>query len=619
MTQESNDRTIRVLDPATVNQIAAGEVVERPASVVKELVENAIDASAGTIRIDITSVQGGIAAIRVTDDGCGMSPADAELAFAPHATSKITKLDDLYSIHTLGFRGEALASIAAVARVTLVTKPRGSSMTAGTRVVVVGGVVNTKGATGAPEGTNVFVEELFFNTPARKKFQKSLNTELARIHGILEGLCLAYPRISFRLFYNNREQLVTERTSQLLDTITRVFGNDYARELLPVSADLPLLSISGYISRPVLSRKSHDHILVSINGRYVTSPSIIAAIREGYGPLLPRGRFPVAFLSLSLDTRLVDINVHPTKKEVRLTKEKEIGEAVRDTVFVTLHHSNLIPDGTIPSPDQSEHKPANVSSTYTVQGVAEPSAPYDIRNMGSEKIAAPVSSVTSHTLFNEPTHTGTVSTDHRLRQTESTGDVIPVTAMVPPMEVIGQVGGVYILAAAPDGELIIIDQHAAHERIFYEKVSRTLAVKHAQELLIPVVIHRTPRDAMLLRELIPALAQEGVIIEEFGSDTFLIRAVPAIMGKCEGPEIIDDLISDLLSCDLERPLSDRERIIRIIACRSAIKAGTVCTYEQSQRIVNQLRATHTPFTCPHGRPTMIRFTRAKLDEMFGRT
>ncbi len=168
--------------------------------------ENAIDASAGTIRIDITSVQGGIAAIRVTDDGCGMSPADAELAFAPHATSKITKLDDLYSIHTLGFRGEALASIAAVARVTLVTKPRGSSMTAGTRVVVVGGVVNTKGATGAPEGTNVFVEELFFNTPARKKFQKSLNTELARIHGILEGLCLAYPRISFRLFYNNREQ-----------------------------------------------------------------------------------------------------------------------------------------------------------------------------------------------------------------------------------------------------------------------------------------------------------------------------------------------------------------------------------------------------------------------------
>ena len=231
MTQEwAGGRTIRVLDPATVNQIAAGEVVERPASVVKELVENAIDAGARTIRIDITSVQGGIVAIRVTDDGCGMSPADADLAFTPHATSKLTTIDDLFKIHTLGFRGEALASIAAVAKVTLVTKPRGSTTVAGTRLVVIGGVQKEKGETGVPEGTSVLVEELFFNTPARKKFQKNLNTELARIHGILEGIFLANPQVSFRFYHNNREQLVTDRTTQPLDTIARIFGNECARE-----------------------------------------------------------------------------------------------------------------------------------------------------------------------------------------------------------------------------------------------------------------------------------------------------------------------------------------------------------------------------------------------------
>ena len=226
MTAEEGTPSIRILDPATINQIAAGEVIERPASVVKEIVENAIDAGARTIRIDVTSVQGGIVAIKVTDDGCGMSPVDAGLVFAPHATSKIRALDDLFSINTLGFRGEALASIAAVAKVTLTTKPRDSTRASGTRIVVVGGVTKTKGETGAPGGTSILVEELFFNTPARKKFQKSLNTELARIHGIVEGLCLSCPQVSFRLFHNNRELLVTERTTRLLDTIARIFGNE---------------------------------------------------------------------------------------------------------------------------------------------------------------------------------------------------------------------------------------------------------------------------------------------------------------------------------------------------------------------------------------------------------
>ncbi len=610
MTAEEGTPSIRILDPATINQIAAGEVIERSASIVKELAENAIDAGARTIRIDITSVQGGIVAIKVTDDGCGMSPVDAGLVFAPHATSKIRALDDLFSINTLGFRGEALASIAAVAKVTLTTKPRDSTRASGTRIVVVGGVTKTKGETGAPGGTSILVEELFFNTPARKKFQKSLNTELARIHGIVEGLCLSCPQVSFRLFHNNRELLVTERTTRLLDTIARIFGNEYVRELLEVSTDLPFMHISGYISRTALSRKDHDRILIAINGRYISSPSVTAAVREGYGTLLPHGRYPVAFLSLAIDPRLVDINVHPTKKEVRLSKEREIVDAVRDAVRAALAHNNLIPEVTVPHP--ADHELAGGSIARNASSVSEPEVPYD-----AVTITSPVP---AHILspFTEPTHAGTVSTDHRLRQTELASGVPPVTAVVPAMEVIGQVGGIYILAEAADGELIIIDQHAAHERIFYEQVSRSMAARHVQELLVPAIIHRPPKDAAILRNLIPALVQEGVVIEEFGSGSFLVRAVPALMGKVEGTEMIDDLVSDLIHKDPERPVTDRERITRIIACRSAIKAGTVCTHEQCQRIIDQLRVTRTPFTCPHGRPTMVRFTRAKLDEMFGR-
>lgn len=615
---EEGGRTIRVLDPATVNQIAAGEVIERPASVVKELVENAIDAGARTVRIDITSVQGGISSIRVTDDGSGMSAADAELAFVPHATSKIAAIDDLFKIHTLGFRGEALASIAAVAKVTLVTKPRGSTMVAGTRLVIIGGVQKEKRETGAPEGTSVLVEELFFNTPARKKFQKNLNTELARIHGILEGIFLAYPVVSFRFSHNNREQLVTDRTTQPLDTIARIFGNECARELIPVSADLPFMRITGFVSRPALSRKDHDRILIAINDRYISSPPVTTAIKEGYGTLLSRDRFPVAFLSLAIDTRLVDVNVHPTKKEVRLSKEKEIVEAVRDAVHSSLEKNDLIPEVVVPHPQNRElEEPGIATPPPTAPGVAEPVVPYSVGDSGAAALPAPGAGI--FPLFAEPTHAGTVATDHRLRQTELASGVPPVTAVVPVLEVIGQVGGIYILAAAPDGELIIIDQHAAHERIFYEQVSKSMAARHAQELLVPAILHRPPKDAAILRELIPVLAKEGVVIEDFGSGSFLVRAVPAVMGKIVGPEMIDDMVSDLVSSDPTRSVSDRERITRIIACRSAIKAGTVCTLEQCQRIVNQLRATQSPFTCPHGRPTMVRFSRTKLDEMFKRT
>jgi len=591
---------IRILDPATVSRIAAGEVVERPASVVKELVENAVDAGAGFIAIDLTATKDAIAAIRVTDDGCGMSPADARLAFVPHATSKIASADDLHRIGTLGFRGEALATIAAVSRVTLITKPRGSGAVPGTRVLVSGGRVLETAGTGAPDGTSVLVADLFFNTPARRKFLKSKNTELAHIHDVCEGIFLSHPEIAFRLSCNGTEQLVTEKTTRLSDTIARLFGSDVVRDLVPVNASRPIAGIAGFVSRPSLCRKDRSRMIVSVNRRFVSSPSINDAIKAGYGTLLARDRFPVAFLDLTIDTMLVDVNVHPTKKEIRLSREKEVAEAVRIAVRDALLARDLIP---------AAGRPGSMA-----QAVAGPGAA-PVRSYDHSPDPAPAGVA-------ECTHTGTAATDRRLRQTELLSDHGPADfgpSLLPGISVIGEFSGIYILARAGDDDLLLIDQHAAHERILYEQVSgQADETRPSQELISPVVLHRTPKEAAILADLLPELAREGFVLEGFGSGAFLVRAVPVVLGSLEQTTVIDEIISDLVSAEAAAGVSSRERIIRIVACRGAVKAGTVCTPEQCQRIVDQLRRTKNPFTCPHGRPTMVRFTRKELDTMFRR-
>ncbi|OPX63398.1 MULTISPECIES: DNA mismatch repair endonuclease MutL [unclassified Methanoregula] len=592
---------IHILDPATINQIAAGEVVERPASVVKELVENAIDAGAGLITIEITAGKDAITAIRVTDNGCGMSPEDARLAFVPHATSKIKTIGDLHTIRTLGFRGEALATIAAVAKVTLITKPKGSGAVAGTRIQIEGGKVTGTSGTGAPDGTSVLVEDLFYNTPVRKKFQKSRNTELAHIHDIIEGICLAHTDIAFRLSYNGTEQIITDRTSRPLDTIARLFGSSIIPDLVPLDAVLPLVTVKGYVSCPSLARKDRARLYVSVNHRFVTSPLINDAIKAGYGTLLARERFPVAFLHLTIDTTLVDVNVHPTKKKIRLSREKDIAEMIKKSVRDALLSHDLIPAaGAAPVVHPpGEEKPTAAVKTYTRESAGPPPAG-----------------------VYESTHAGTLLTDQRLRQTElpvSSDLTCLVPSLLPEINVIGEFSGIYILARTAGDDLLLIDQHAAHERILYEQVTaQSRENRPSQELISPFVLNRTPKEAAVIRDLLPALASEGFIIEGFGGNSFLVRAVPVVLGRIEDTTIIDGIISDLTSEEASVSVSDRERITRIVACRGAVKAGTVCTREQCQRIVDQLRRAKNPFTCPHGRPTMIRFTRKELDTMFKR-
>jgi DNA mismatch repair protein MutL len=498
---------------------------------------------------------------------------------------------------TLGFRGEALASIAAISKVTLCTKPRGVSAVAGTRVVIEGGIIKEQRETGTPEGTYILVEDLFFNTPARKKFQKSPAAEITHITGIIEGLALAHSEISVHLIHNAKELVMTEQSIRLLDTIARLFGNQVSADLIPVDRTVPYVSVSGYISRPSLFRKNQSRMFVSINGRYVSSAPVTMAVIEGYGTLLSKERFPVVFLCLTIDTALVDVNVHPAKKLVRLSDERGICSEVREAVRTALLRTDLIPAGTV-----TESKMMSAPS---------PEAPTHTR-YDHAPIHAPG--------VREPTHTGIITTDRQLRQTELPTGILPETSVIPELEAIGQIGGIYILATTPTGDLILVDQHAAHERIMYELVAMKPDSRcRSQELIAPVILHRSARDAAIMRELRPVLAEEGFQLEDFGRDSFLVRTVPVVLGKNQLADLVNEILDDLTREDPVRFVSTRERLARIIACRSAIKAGTVCTPEQCSRLLQQLKKVKNPFSCPHGRPTMVRFSREQLDAMFRRT
>lgn len=586
---------IRMLDEATIARIAAGEVVERPASVVKELVENAIDARATRIEVEVISRGGKVHSIRVSDNGAGMGQEDAEMAFLRYATSKIRTIGDLSSCSTLGFRGEAIASIAAISRTTLTTRPRGGSLN-GVRIVNEGGSTITREECGAPEGTTFEVEDLFYNTPARKKFQRTLHAEMAFINGMMERVILSHPGIAFRVLHNRRE-ILSSPPGDLGSAILHLFGTEVAQALIPVECEGRLVRVTGQISRPSLSRQNHYQVFLSVNGRPVWSRGLAQAVREGYGTLLPSDRFPVAFLELAVDPALVDVNVHPTKREVRISREPGIKEEIARAVHDVLQGQDLVPDAgdagfpgaqtTLPCMDGGYPAPDRVSG-----GVREPSGvPYP-------------------------------DTDRRLRQTELPEPAgVGEFSRVPEMEILGQLDETYILACPRGGgDLILIDQHAAHERILYEQTVLTgNRDQSSQELLAPVPLHLSPREATLLPELLPVLEKEGFVVEGFGGDTFAVHCVPVVLGRNIPPEGIREIVSALLVGDEKGEVGERERVRRVVACRGAIKAGAPCTPEQCRRLVNQLRHADNPYTCPHGRPTMVALTRKQLDGLFLRT
>jgi len=587
---------IHLLDEASINKIAAGEVIERPASVVKELIENSIDAGANTIRIEVA--MGKKSSIRITDNGCGMSKDDAALSYIKHATSKIKNIEDIETVRTMGFRGEALSSICAIANVEIITKTRDEL--AGTKVIIKGGKPISIIETGAPDGTSIIVDDLFYNTPVRKKYLRSDGVELAQIIDVVTRMALGHNGISFSLF-NNGKELLRSPAAELLDTIIHIYGQDVARAMLPVDLVSGSIRITGNISKPELLRSSLLFQSFFINDRSINSRAIGFALRDGYGTLIPKGRFPISVLKIYVDTKEVDVNVHPTKNQVRLSHERDICDMVTRSVRDALTGKNLIPEIKIDSKQSQQSQLLQQSQQSQLYDEPASSSPMVKETVTDFRPSAK-------------------DTQRRLRRSERFGEEFekPTGIEIPQVRVLGQVDSVYILAQIGDG-LMIIDQHAAHERVFFELV-RASKRDDSQELIVPINIELDQREKALIKETIPYLEEFGFRISEFGPGTFAVTAVPVVLGKLEDPAMVHDIISDILS---QGKIKDEtgifERVTKSIACQSALKAGAVCSTSQMESLVKQLLRTENPYTCPHGRPTMLSFNRQELDKLFKRT
>jgi len=614
---------IHQLDDQTINQIAAGEVIERPSSVVKELVENAIDAGATRIRIDIGSDKESVTTITVTDNGCGMEAEDAARAFDRHATSKILNGRDLDAIYTLGFRGEALASIAAVSRVTLTTRPQGGKEIEGTQVLVVGGGTPVVSLVGAPEGTSVRVEKLFFNTPARKKFLKSRQTELSHIFRTLEHAAFAAPEVAFQVRHNSKEQLSTSGSGSVPDAARAILGPDLATGMIAVDGKAAFMQISGLIGPTGRQTNGPRQIRLSINNRPIHSPALARAIKTGYGTLLPKGAYPVAAIALYIDVGLVDVNVHPAKREVRISREKEIIAEISGTIRQALAGQVHLRDATLPA---QQTIPA---------GSAEPKISASTVAPSSSRPVSPFAAALAKETHTEDRRHGCIiserpekpyrpafsGADTQLRLSEITPDCGFEANSLPPMRIMGQIFEGYIVAIAEsNGTLFLIDQHAAHERILYDLLdARRGKERFSQELLVPTVLHLNSSEAATLRAEKEVVEGEGFAIDEFGGDSFAIHAVPVVLGKRLATETITEILAGLMQEKQDNLADKRVKIAATIVCRAAIKAGTPLSAEQMQRLLDQLSRTKLPWTCPHGRPVLVKFEKKQLDAMFERT
>jgi len=565
---------IKVLEPQIVSRIAAGEVVERPASVVKELVENSLDA--GATQISVEARGGGVSLIRVVDNGSGLPADEVELAFSRYATSKITGLDDLESILSLGFRGEALASIAAVAEVELTTCAAGKSN--GTYLTLKGGEVTSRGSRGRSPGTTVSVSSLFRQVPARLKFLKSRATEASHIANIVSRYALAFPEVGFTLSLDGRVTLRTPGSGQLMDCIVEVYGLEVARNMLEIKAQgwdgvvkgsSP--TVSGMVGSPKIGRSSRDYLSLFVNRRWVKHRLLAWAVEEAYHGLLMTGKHPVAIINLTLPPQEIDVNVHPTKTEIRFRDESAVFSAVQRAVRQTLIQLTPVP---------------RIEEVMVSRRVSLAPRP-PLRKSVSDDM-------------------GHVSPSAAASQTPARS--------LPVLRVVGQLLSSYIIAEGPGG-LYLIDQHAAHERILFEQVKERWSRREieVQALLEPVPFEVTPRQAEVLSSHLEKLSEFGFAIEPFGEKTFLVRSVPALLTGRDWLGAIREILDAGGGGDWE------EKLAVSLACHSAVRAGQVLTNDEMREMVLKLERVSLPHTCPHGRPTLIHLSLEQLEREFGRS
>ncbi len=598
---------IRPLSPDVAAKIAAGEVVERPASVVKELVENALDAGARSIRVELTN--GGLTLLRVSDDGGGIPANELPLAFARHATSKIGALDDLERIATLGFRGEALASIAAVARVTLTSRPRDASAAA--QLTVNEGAMGDVLPAGAPTGTSVTVRDLFASVPARLKFLKTRSTETGHAAHLVEQYALAYPEVRFTLTSDGRRVFATSGDGSLAAVLVAVYGLSVAEQMIPLPDSISPegLAVSGYVSRPSCYKSTRHALSFFVNRRWVQSRTLSYAVEEAYHSLLLAGRHPVAVIAVTLDPSLLDVNVHPAKTEIKFLQERRVYAAVQRAVRAAVL-------------DTAE-APAVSPAAFTVPSWDTPAQPPDPTSIPSSPTPTPLwrGPTDSPQLPADPTPTpgfalpGAADADANESETVG-GRALPI------LRVLGQVSQSYIITEGPDG-VYMVDQHAAHERILLERMIaewRARAVA-SQLLLQPLPVELAAAEREVVEDHLDALRSIGFAIEPFGETAMLVRALPAALASQDRPQPIRELLIALAGADAEAASHGEtweEHALANVACKAAIKAGQTLSPEEQRALIRQLESADARQSCCHGRPTMVHLSLSALARQFDR-
>jgi len=601
---------INPLPPEVASQIAAGEVIERPASVVKELVENALDA--GASRIVIRVDDGGKKLIRVTDDGCGMDSDDAVLAFQRHATSKIRDADDLWRIATMGFRGEALPSIAAVAHVELVTRPPDAQH--GTRVVIEGGFLQTVEPVGCPAGTTVTVQRLFFNTPARLKFLKSSSTEFAHIAEAVSRYILAFPEVAFTLEHNGREVMRHVPTGEERAALAEVMGRELAAQLVPVHYHEPPYTVRGFVSPPTVSKPTRSHQWFFVNRRFVRNKTLAAAISHAYHGFLPEGRQPVVVLFLDLPPDLVDVNVHPAKIEVRFRREAEVQSVVVRALREALVAGQVVPSVTL-SPQGEKFSP------HLVPPPAR-RALTEFRQLLRVKFgrSAPSSTSLEFELPPMPSPSASAPLPSLPPPLSPASPSLPLLPRPSNLLALKQLAATYILAENEQGDLFIVCQHRAHERWLFEQLLHRSQGEEVgrQGLVVPLTLSLGQAQAAFVEANLGVLRRAGFELEPFGRNTFLVRAVPTILAERDYEQVLRDLLDELVVSEKLGADELFHEVLATIACKAAIKAGDVLTQEEMQQLLDDLLTLDNPALCPHGQPILIALTKAELDRRFER-
>ncbi len=674
---------IQVLEKQVAELIAAGEVVDRPSSVIKELVENSVDAGATIITVEIR--RGGITYMRVTDNGCGISPEDVPTAFLRHATSKVVQQDDLASIATLGFRGEALASISAVAHVELLTRVAGA--VSGVRYVGGGSEDYSLEEAGCPEGTTILVRDLFYNTPARMKFLKKDSTEGNSVAGILDKLALSHPEISFRFIRDGKEQLHTPGDGKLSSTIYAVYGREFSNTLIPVNYELGHVKVEGYISAPSSSRPNRSMQNFFINGRYIRSRTAMAALEEAYKGSIMVGKFPACVLHMRLSFGAVDVNVHPAKLEVRFVNERPIFDAVYHGVKSALHAGDRPKVMKLKRPAVSPYAPAPEKQEQLRMDLSrtQPSVPQPVLKK-PETVVSPRKSdnslflrdsaavekqpvfsnpwdkVLDHVPQPEPLHVVRFATDKEpaneepVNQVEIRTDTHPVpekcsaeelaqepiktpvleeitlpvveqpvveSASAPGKDfhsrVIGEAFGTYLIVEYSEKELMLIDKHAAHERLLYERLKQENAGGDAQTLLEPVTVTLDKDEYTAVLNHVVDFSKAGFEVEDFGSGTVLVRSAPLLLDGGDAAEAVMEIAGYLVSLKNRMTTEHLDWVYHNVACRAAMKAGNSISREEMVALAKKLEQNPDVRYCPHGRPVYILLRRQDIERQFGRT